>query len=54
MTLTKTDAAEFQLNEFGLPNGEAVDVVDLCFEEKRSSLRVDAGSSDVDKSGGGY
>ena len=43
---------EFLLNEPGLPNGEAVDVVAFCFEERRLSLMVAAGCSDLGKSGG--
>ena len=53
MALTKTDRVESLFNEFGLHNRKARDVVDLCFEEKRSSQRVDEASNDVDKSGGG-
>ena len=53
MVLTKADMAESLLNEFGLHNREARDVVDLCFEEKRASLLLDDGSTDLDKSGGG-
>ena len=55
MTLIKADRVESQFNGLGLRNREARDVVDLCFEEKRASLRVD-GSTDFDKSrrGVGY
>ena len=42
MALIKADTAEFQFNALGLRNREARDVVNLCFEEKRASLMVDA------------
>ena len=50
MTLTKTDTAESQFNEFGWPNREARDVVDLCVDEQRASRLVDDASNDWDQS----
>ena len=50
--LTKAGLVESLLNELGLHTRESGDVVDLCFEEKRSSQRVDDVSSDLEKSGG--
>ena len=52
MTLTKTDTAESQFNEFGWPNREARDVVDLCVDEQRASRLVDDASNDWDQSEG--
>ena len=48
MALTKADMVESLFNELGLRNREARVVVDLCVEEKRSSLMVDDASSDLD------
>ena len=52
MTLTKAERVASLFNELGWHNRKARDVVDLCVEEKRASLRVDDASNDWDKSEG--